>query len=77
MKACVEQLKTNGYAIIRGFLSPAAMALISAEVDRIYAQGLNTMQLIAITTSCSKYSTTRKPADGLSCRPIGLPGSAL
>ena len=40
MKAFVDQLNTNGYAIIRGFLSPAETAAISAEVDRIYAEGL-------------------------------------
>jgi ectoine hydroxylase-related dioxygenase (phytanoyl-CoA dioxygenase family) len=36
----VEQLKSEGYAIIRGFLSPAEIAAVSAEADRIYAQGL-------------------------------------
>ena len=40
MKAFVDQLNTNGYAIIRGFLAPAETAAISAEVDRIYAEGL-------------------------------------
>ena len=40
MKAFEEQLNTNGFAIIRGFLSPGEMAEISAEVDRIYGEGL-------------------------------------
>lgn len=40
MKDLVEQLNTTGYAIIRGFLSPAEMAEISSEVDRLYAEGL-------------------------------------
>jgi ectoine hydroxylase-related dioxygenase (phytanoyl-CoA dioxygenase family) len=35
-----EQLKSEGYAIIRGFLSPAEIAAVSAEADRIYAEGL-------------------------------------
>ncbi len=40
MKPFVEQLNTAGYAIIPGFLSAAETADISAEVDRIYADGL-------------------------------------
>src|SRR5580693_10493954 len=36
----VEQLKSEGYAIIRGFLSPAEIAAVSVEADRIYAEGL-------------------------------------
>ena len=40
MKAFEEQLNTNGFAIIRGFLSPGETAEISAEVDRIYGEGL-------------------------------------
>ena len=36
----VEQLRSEGYAIIRGFLSPAQIAAVSAEADRIYAEGL-------------------------------------
>jgi ectoine hydroxylase-related dioxygenase (phytanoyl-CoA dioxygenase family) len=35
-----EQLKSEGYAIIRGFLSPAEIAAVSAEADRIYTEGL-------------------------------------
>jgi ectoine hydroxylase-related dioxygenase (phytanoyl-CoA dioxygenase family) len=35
-----EQLKSEGYAIIRGFLSPAEIAAVSAETDRIYTEGL-------------------------------------
>ena len=40
MHQVVEQLKSEGYAIIRGFLSPAEIAAVSAETDRIYAEGL-------------------------------------
>jgi ectoine hydroxylase-related dioxygenase (phytanoyl-CoA dioxygenase family) len=40
MQHIVEQLKSEGYAIIRGFLSPADTAVISAEVDKMYAEGL-------------------------------------
>src|SRR6204780_5681827 len=40
MQPIVEQLKSEGYAIIRGFLSPAETAVISAEVDKMYAEGL-------------------------------------
>jgi len=36
----VEQLKSEGYAIIRGFLSPEEIAAVSAEVDRLYSEGL-------------------------------------
>jgi ectoine hydroxylase-related dioxygenase (phytanoyl-CoA dioxygenase family) len=36
----VEQLKSEGYAIIRGFLSRADIAAVSAEADRIYREGL-------------------------------------
>jgi phytanoyl-CoA hydroxylase len=36
----VEQLKSEGYAIIRGFLSPAEIAAVSAEADRMYLEGL-------------------------------------
>jgi ectoine hydroxylase-related dioxygenase (phytanoyl-CoA dioxygenase family) len=36
----VEQLKSEGYAIIRGFLPTAEIAAVSAEADRIYAEGL-------------------------------------
>jgi phytanoyl-CoA hydroxylase len=40
MHQVVEQLKCEGYAIVRGFLSPAEIAKVSAEADRIYAEGL-------------------------------------
>jgi phytanoyl-CoA hydroxylase len=40
MQNFVEQLKNEGYAIVRGFLSPTEIAEISAEADRIYAEGL-------------------------------------
>jgi ectoine hydroxylase-related dioxygenase (phytanoyl-CoA dioxygenase family) len=36
----VEHLASEGYAIIRGFLSAAEIGEISAEVDRLYAEGL-------------------------------------
>jgi len=35
-----EELKSEGYAVIRGFLSPAQTAEITAEVDKIYQEGL-------------------------------------
>src|ERR1700679_4180446 len=40
MQHIVDQLKSEGYAIIRGFLSPTEMAAVSAEVDHMYAEGL-------------------------------------
>lgn len=40
MRHVVEQLESEGYAIIRGFLSAAEIGEISAEVDRLYAEGL-------------------------------------
>ena len=40
MHYVVEQLESEGYAIIRGFLSPAEIAAVSAEADRIYTEGL-------------------------------------
>jgi len=36
----VTELKTQGYAVIRGFLSPAETAEVSAEVDKMYQEGL-------------------------------------
>jgi len=36
----VDQLRAEGYAVIRGFLPAAEIARISAEVDRIYQEGL-------------------------------------
>ena len=36
----VEQLRADGYAIIRGFMATAAVQRIGAEVDRIYQEGL-------------------------------------
>jgi ectoine hydroxylase-related dioxygenase (phytanoyl-CoA dioxygenase family) len=35
-----EELKSEGYAVIRGFLSPAQTAEIAGEVDKIYQEGL-------------------------------------
>jgi ectoine hydroxylase-related dioxygenase (phytanoyl-CoA dioxygenase family) len=40
MQDLVEELKTEGYAIVRGFLSPAETALVSAEADKMYQEGL-------------------------------------
>ena len=40
MQNVVEQLRSEGYAIIRGFLPPAELALITAETDRMYAEGM-------------------------------------
>ena len=40
MQHIVDQLKSEGYAIIRGFLSPTETQAISAEVDKMYAEGL-------------------------------------
>ena len=35
-----EALKSEGYAVIRGFLSPAQTAEIAGEVDKMYHEGL-------------------------------------
>lgn len=40
MQNLVEQLQTEGYAIVRGFLSPAETADVSAETDKMYQEGL-------------------------------------
>jgi len=40
MQDLVAQLNAEGYAIIRGFLSPAETAEISAETQRMYQEGL-------------------------------------
>jgi len=40
MQSFVEQLRFEGYAIIRGFLSRAEIEEIGAEVDRLYAEGV-------------------------------------
>src|SRR5579883_195729 len=40
MRGVVEQLHEEGYAIVRGFLPPADMAAIGAEVDRLYADAV-------------------------------------
>jgi ectoine hydroxylase-related dioxygenase (phytanoyl-CoA dioxygenase family) len=36
----VEQLRSEGYCIIRGFLPPAQMREVSAEAQRMYQEGL-------------------------------------
>jgi phytanoyl-CoA hydroxylase len=40
MQDIVDQLRSDGYAIIRGFLSPADAQQLSRETDRIYQEGL-------------------------------------
>jgi hypothetical protein len=40
MQKIVDEIKREGFAIIRGFLSPAETAEISAEVDKMYQEGL-------------------------------------
>jgi ectoine hydroxylase-related dioxygenase (phytanoyl-CoA dioxygenase family) len=40
MQDLVAQLDAQGYAIVRGFLSPPQIADIGAEVDRMYQEGL-------------------------------------
>jgi ectoine hydroxylase-related dioxygenase (phytanoyl-CoA dioxygenase family) len=34
------ELRSEGYAIVRGFLSPAEIAAVSAEADKMYEEGL-------------------------------------
>jgi phytanoyl-CoA dioxygenase PhyH len=36
----VEELQAEGFAIVRGFLSPAETVEIAAETDKMYAEGL-------------------------------------
>ena len=40
MQDLVAELKTQGYGIVRGFLSPAETAEIACEVDKMYQEGL-------------------------------------
>jgi ectoine hydroxylase-related dioxygenase (phytanoyl-CoA dioxygenase family) len=40
MQDVVEQLRSEGYAIIRGFLAPSETEQLSRETDRIYQEGL-------------------------------------
>jgi ectoine hydroxylase-related dioxygenase (phytanoyl-CoA dioxygenase family) len=40
MPETADQLHSEGFAIIRGFLSPEELAEITAETDRLYAEGL-------------------------------------
>jgi len=40
MQHAIEQLQSEGFSIIRGFLTPQETAEIAAETDRMYAQGL-------------------------------------
>lgn len=40
MQNLVSQLEADGYAIVRGFLSPEETAQISAETDRMYREGM-------------------------------------
>ena len=40
MQNLVEELQTEGYTIVRGFLSPSEIVDVAAEVDKMYAEGL-------------------------------------
>ena len=40
MQDLAAELKTQGYAIVRGFLSPAETSEIASEVDKMYQEGL-------------------------------------
>ncbi|MGO9037699.1 MAG: hypothetical protein ACLQKH_06930 [Steroidobacteraceae bacterium] len=40
MPSVSEELKSEGYAAVRGFLSPTQTAESAREVDRIYREGL-------------------------------------
>src|SRR5580658_7637279 len=40
MQNLVAELETEGYAIVRGFLSPSEIAEVSAEADKMYQEGL-------------------------------------
>jgi len=40
MQDLAAELKTQGYAIVRGFLSPAETSEIASEVDKMYREGL-------------------------------------
>jgi phytanoyl-CoA hydroxylase len=40
MSDLIEELNTQGFAIIRGFLSPTETAEVAAEVDKMYEEGL-------------------------------------
>jgi ectoine hydroxylase-related dioxygenase (phytanoyl-CoA dioxygenase family) len=40
MQNFIDELRSEGYAVIRGFLTPAETQEIAAEVDRLYAEGL-------------------------------------
>jgi len=40
MQDLVSELESEGYAVVRGFLSPSETAEISAEVDKMYQEGL-------------------------------------
>ena len=40
MQDLIAELETEGYAIVRGFLSPSEIGEISIETDRMYQEGL-------------------------------------
>jgi phytanoyl-CoA hydroxylase len=40
MQDLIAELNADGYAIVRGFLSPSEMTQLSTEVDRMYQEGL-------------------------------------
>jgi ectoine hydroxylase-related dioxygenase (phytanoyl-CoA dioxygenase family) len=40
MQDLVQEIRSEGYAVVRGFLSPSEIAQISAETDKMYQEGL-------------------------------------
>jgi ectoine hydroxylase-related dioxygenase (phytanoyl-CoA dioxygenase family) len=40
MQNLVAEIHSEGYAVVRGFLSPAEIAQVSAEADKMYQEGL-------------------------------------
>jgi phytanoyl-CoA hydroxylase len=40
MQDLVAEIHSEGYAVVRGFLSPAEIAEVSAEADKMYREGL-------------------------------------
>src|SRR5580692_8160533 len=40
MQDLVQEIRSEGYAVVRGFLSPSEIAQISAEADKMYQEGL-------------------------------------
>ena len=48
MQKFVEELRSEGYTVIRGFLTPAEIEEIAAEVDRLYAEGEKRAKIMAL-----------------------------